>query len=96
VAAGNSAGNNGICQIEDLLPSPELALEMTEMVREKLALLHNDEQRKIALYKMQGYTNQEIAFMLPRALRSVERKLNSIRQLWLHIRTDDESGFLAQ
>jgi DNA-directed RNA polymerase specialized sigma24 family protein len=38
--------------------------------------------RLVALMKMQGYTNVEIAAKLGCALRSVERKLRLIRTQW--------------
>ena len=36
----------------------------------------------VALWKMEGYTTQEIAAQLGCAPRSVDRKLHLIRELW--------------
>ena len=38
--------------------------------------------RTIAAWKMEGYTTEEIAAKLRRAPRTVERKLDLIRQRW--------------
>jgi DNA-directed RNA polymerase specialized sigma24 family protein len=45
-------------------------------------LLDNDTLRQIALWKMEGYTNEEIADRLKVTCRSVERKLRRIREAW--------------
>ena len=38
--------------------------------------------QQVAICKMEGYTNEEIANQLGVTLRSVERKLNRIRLIW--------------
>lgn len=86
-----SAGDNGIAQIRDLLPTPELAVEFMELLQERLSALRDDEQRQIALYKMQGYSNREIAEVLMSSERTIERSLHSIRKQWESLGTDDES-----
>ena len=91
-----SACDNGLAQIQDLLPTPELALQFIELMEGRLASLRNDEQRQIALYKMQGYTNMEIADLLQSSERSVERCLQSIRKQWERVGTDDEPRLLSQ
>ncbi len=40
------------------------------------------ELRSIALWKLEGYTNEEIAQKLDCVPRTVERKLARIRNLW--------------
>jgi DNA-directed RNA polymerase specialized sigma24 family protein len=47
-----------------------------------MALLDDDRLRQIAECKLEGYTNEEIANRLGLACRSIERKLQRIRQLW--------------
>lgn len=63
-------------------PSPEFAAELAENCQRLLALLGDDELRAIALNKMEGYTNEEIAAQQQCAPRTVERKLRLIRGLW--------------
>ena len=38
--------------------------------------------QQVAIRKMEGYTNQEIATELGVTQRSIERKLNRIRLIW--------------
>ena len=44
--------------------------------------LHDENLRTVALLKLQGYNNGEIAQQLDITRRSVERKLQRIRGLW--------------
>jgi RNA polymerase sigma factor (sigma-70 family) len=62
--------------------TPAFAAEMTERLRELLNQLPDDSQRQIALGKLAGYTNQELAKRMGLSLRAVERKLSIIRDKW--------------
>ena len=55
-----------------------------------LESLTAETEREIAMLKLQGYSNKEIAEQLGIALRAVERKLKLIRDQWQHI-SDQES-----
>jgi DNA-directed RNA polymerase specialized sigma24 family protein len=68
--------------VEDSEPTPELAAEAADEVRRLLALLPDEELRRIALAKLEGRTNAEIAAQLPCALATVERRLGLIRRIW--------------
>lgn len=63
-------------------PTPELAAEVADECRRLLALLPSNSLRQIALWKMEGYTNEEIAQRLGCVRFTVDRKLRSIRQIW--------------
>ncbi|HEX9359606.1 MAG TPA: ECF-type sigma factor [Streptosporangiaceae bacterium] len=63
-------------------PTPEAAAMVAEECRRLLACLKTDELRTIALWKMEGYTNEEIAAKLDCAPSTVERKLQRIRAQW--------------
>jgi DNA-directed RNA polymerase specialized sigma24 family protein len=63
-------------------PSPELAAEVVDQCRHLLGLLGDDELERIALAKMEGYANVEIAGKLGCSVRSVERQLRLIRKKW--------------
>jgi DNA-directed RNA polymerase specialized sigma24 family protein len=63
-------------------PTPEFAVEVAEEAERLLGLLPKPDLVELALLKMEGYTNAEIANRWNKAERTVERKLNSIRQLW--------------
>lgn len=63
-------------------PTPEAAAQVADECRRLLAGLKTDELRSIALWKMEGHTNEEIAAMLDCAPSTVERKLQRIRASW--------------
>jgi DNA-directed RNA polymerase specialized sigma24 family protein len=63
-------------------PTPEMALQMADECRRLLDKLGNPELRSIALWKMEGYSNDEIAGKLNCVPRTVERRLRLIRQIW--------------
>jgi len=81
---GQTAGSpEELDQVESPEPSPEFAAEFAENCERLMKLLGNDELlRTIALRKLEGYTNEEIAAQVDRVPRTVERKLNRIRRLW--------------
>jgi RNA polymerase sigma factor (sigma-70 family) len=62
-------------------PTPDFALQVIEESQHLLAGLDDAELRKIAVWKMEGYTNEEIAERLGVAPRTVERRLRLIRSL---------------
>ncbi len=62
-------------------PSPEFAALATEEHQRLLAAL-DDELRSVALWRMEGYSVEEIAARLGYAPRSVKRKLQLIRSIW--------------
>lgn len=61
---------------------PQLAALVTEECRRLLDSLGDDTLRRIALWKMEGYTNAEIATKIDRVEGTVERKLGLIRTRW--------------
>jgi DNA-directed RNA polymerase specialized sigma24 family protein len=63
-------------------PTPELAAQMAEECQRLLDLLGDAELRAVALGKMEGDTTAEIAAKLRRSPRSIERKVQLIRNLW--------------
>jgi RNA polymerase sigma factor (sigma-70 family) len=63
-------------------PSPEVAVQAAEEYQRLLDSLDDDQLQTVAVWKMEGYTNDEIATKLRHSLRSVERKLQIIRNIW--------------
>jgi RNA polymerase sigma factor (sigma-70 family) len=78
-APSDGAGINGVPGLE---PTPDFAAEMVESVDRLFDRLDDDELRQIALHKLEGYTNEEIARKIGRALPTVERRLRRIRESW--------------
>jgi DNA-directed RNA polymerase specialized sigma24 family protein len=62
-------------------PTPEFAAQVAEECQRLLGGLDDPELREIALWKMEGYTNEEIAERLGVVGRTVERKLRLIRAI---------------
>ncbi len=70
-------------------PTPE-ELEISEQECERLLAMLDPMQQQVALLKMQGYKNQEIAGRIDRAERTVERQLQIIRAKWKQELPDDQ------
>ena len=82
LAPDASRPNAGIDRVLGQEPTPELAALVSEQCEHLLAQLDDELLRKIALAKLEGYSNEEIAGQLGCAPRTVERKLARIRQKW--------------
>lgn len=76
------ADPNAVDELLSREPDPELAVEVGEAFDHLLTQLGDEGLRNIALMKVEGHTNAEIAERLGCAERSVERKLHRIRLLW--------------
>jgi DNA-directed RNA polymerase specialized sigma24 family protein len=63
-------------------PTPDFAAEVAEECRRLLELLGDDDLRRVAVWKMEGFTNAEVAARLGRSEGAVERKLRLIRRAW--------------
>jgi DNA-directed RNA polymerase specialized sigma24 family protein len=63
-------------------PTPDFAAQVAEEYRRLLDALGDDILRKVAVWKMEGNTNEEIAKKLGCQARTVERKLRAIRHTW--------------
>jgi DNA-directed RNA polymerase specialized sigma24 family protein len=79
-------GGSIFSRLLDREPDPALVVEMAERCRRLLEMLPKVELRDIAVWKLEGYTNEEIAAKLNggegRAVSTVERKLALIRKIW--------------
>src|SRR5262249_35733985 len=63
-------------------PTPAFAAEVADQCRALLDLLGDPDLRRVALWKLEGYTNAEIAGLLERSVATVELKLKRIRLKW--------------
>ena len=77
-------GEHDFTQLLTREPSPEEAVEVADECRRLLESLREPELRQIALWKVEGYTNGEIAARLDCVPRTIERKVSRIRMLWKH------------
>jgi len=63
-------------------PNPEDAAECAEQIRHLLESLEHEDLKNVALMKMEGYSNIEIAHQIKCSITSIERKLRTIRSIW--------------
>ena len=88
-SGGGPAGDSGVdgfAPIDHVPapdPSPEFAAVVAEEYHRRLDALGDDSLRQVALWKMDGYTVDEIADRLGCAKRTVARRLDLIRKTWL-------------
>lgn len=80
--AASDSSPDGLAAVAAAGPPPELVVEVTEECARLLNLLGDGQLRQVAIWKMEGYTNAEIAGKLNRSIPTVERKLAAIRTIW--------------
>ncbi|QDV45962.1 ECF sigma factor [Stieleria neptunia] len=91
----DEAANNAdspVDRVGDLQPTPEQAMIFKEEFRRRLDQLDDVRLKEIALARMAGSRNEEIASRLGCSLRSVERKLALIRRRWLEAESPRSSS----
>ncbi len=69
-------------QMDAAGPSPAEAAVLNEALERRLEALADPELREIALLRLEGYTNREIAEQRNCTERSIERRLERIRSKW--------------
>jgi DNA-directed RNA polymerase specialized sigma24 family protein len=80
--AASSAQEAGLEQIEGPEPTPAFAAQVAEEYGRLLDRLDSPALRTVAMRKVEGYGNEEIAAQLGCGLRTVERRLRLIRSIW--------------
>jgi RNA polymerase sigma factor (sigma-70 family) len=63
-------------------PSPAFACQVAEECKRLLDSLPDEQLGTIALWKLEGFTNDEIGARLDCSLHTVERRLHRIRLVW--------------
>ncbi len=76
------ASGSGLGGVAEGGPSPYFAVAFSDLCHRLLGLLSNDSLKRVALLKLEGWTNVEIARKIDRDEKTVERKLRLIRQAW--------------
>ena len=69
-------------EIVDTAPDPALAAMLAEEFSRLIQALNDEHLRSVALAKLEGFTNAEIAQRLACSQRSVYRRLTIIRSIW--------------
>jgi DNA-directed RNA polymerase specialized sigma24 family protein len=80
--ADGAAQDLALAQAISREPTPAFAAQVAEECGRLLTRLDDTDLRSIALWKMEGYTTEEIAAQLGCVPRTVERRLRVIRSLW--------------
>ena len=80
--ADSSAQGMALEQFAAREPTPAFAAQVAEQCRRLLERLDSPDLRRVALLKVGGYSNEEIAAQLGCGLRTVERRLGLIRTTW--------------
>ena len=79
---GEGEIDEGMAQFLGREPTPEAAAQFAEDVERLLDDLGNATLKTIALRKLEGHSSAEIALELGISARSVDRKLEVIREIW--------------
>lgn len=96
VAGAGASQLGGFDQFVHDEPTPEFLALMDEQQQQMFRALPDDTQRDVARLRFEGYANEEIAEELGMSLRSVERKLKVIREIWTSmIENSGEEGEAA-
>lgn len=64
-------------------PTPAFAAEVAEMSEYLMSKLPEPDLKKLVLLKLEGHTNEDIAELMKVTRRTVQRKLERIRRIWL-------------
>ena len=82
LGTGTDPEGDHLAQIVGAEPSPEFSAIVAEECVRRLQGLPDESLRQVAVLKMEGYRNEEIADRLGCGLRTVARKLEVIRKAW--------------
>ncbi len=72
-----------IARAISLEPTPEFAESVADECRRLLGRLRDDSLRAVAVLRMEGCTNDEVALRLGCSPRTIARKIELIRRSWL-------------
>ena len=78
--AGGGREGEALIEVIGDEPTPEMVLTMAESVERLLAHLGDGQLREIAVGKMEGFSNAELARRLECSERTIERRLHLIRE----------------
>ena len=63
-------------------PTPALAAQLSEEYQRLMDKLGDDSLQSVANWKLEGYTDREVAARLCCGLSTVERRLRTVRTCW--------------
>jgi DNA-directed RNA polymerase specialized sigma24 family protein len=84
IIRGSEMADDGAgCSLEDVIteePTAEMAIELAERIERIHRALDDPELSKVFQLRLEGYSREEISDAIDRAVRSVTRKLEIVRQ----------------
>jgi len=91
---GGDAGPNGqkldqLAQYVDKSDDPAKFVEIEMTCRELISALPDDNFREIALMRLAGFSNQEISAKFGCSVRTIDRKLVIVREVWNSLESND-------
>ncbi len=93
IHASSTEGDNSaadlLADLASLEPTADEAAIMVEDLKALLDGLGDSILQKVAIWKMDGYTNREIANLLNKSEPTIERKLKIIRETWKRTKASD-------
>ena len=84
-------GDTGINGVDGSQETPDVLAEVSESCSQLLDAITDDTMKKIVLLKFQGAKNGEVAEELNCTRRTIERKLERIRRIWVEAGLHDAS-----
>jgi DNA-directed RNA polymerase specialized sigma24 family protein len=79
---GEVRGDSALGDPAGAEPGPDDAAAVRDQLDRLLGGLKDDELRRIALGRLEGRSNAEIALLIGRSVVTVERRLNLVRETW--------------
>jgi RNA polymerase sigma factor (sigma-70 family) len=81
---GNSGGRQDFAFEQLVSPDPpaELLAVISDSLDKIFSILPDGEIRSMVLYRLEGYSNDEIAERIGRSVPTVERRMRLVREIW--------------
>ena len=74
---------NVLDSLESHEPTPAFAAEVADMSEYLMKLLPDADLKQLVLLKMEGHNNEDVAEIMKVTRRTIQRKLERIRRIWL-------------
>lgn len=79
----------GIDRVMGVEPTPDYVNMAIDQCHELMSALPSDELRQVALWKLEGWKNVEIAEKLGCTTKTISRRLQQIREIWGEVLPQD-------
>jgi DNA-directed RNA polymerase specialized sigma24 family protein len=77
-----SGSTPGLAQVAGIDPDPTFAAMFADECQRLLGRLRDPLLSQLVLLKLEGFSNEEIAARIGRTVRSVQRKVETVRRIW--------------